>query len=73
MNYNKADNHAAELKSLLDSGLLTQEEYNEKMAKLQNGGKSNKEILAETKALLDDGLITEEEYNKKKEEILARM
>ena len=57
-----------ELKSLLDDGLISQEQYDDKSSKIDNS--SVKARLRELKSLLNDGLISQEQYDDKSSKIL---
>ena len=71
----KADDKAAKLKALLAEGIITQEEYNRKMAGLRGAPASPRKDLArkiaELKKLKSAGLLTEEEYRKKKDALIS--
>lgn len=61
------------LHELVNEGILSEEDYNYKKAKLLReamGDMSIKEQLREIKDLKSDGLITEDDYNEKKKELL---
>jgi len=57
-----------ELKSLLDDGLISQEQYDDKSSMIDSS--SVKAKLRELKSLLDDGLISQEQYDDKSSKIL---
>ncbi len=61
-------NKLNELKSLLEDGLISQQQYDDKSSKIDNY--SVKARLRELKSLLDDGLISQEQYDDKSSKIL---
>ncbi len=61
------------LRELVDDGVISEEDYNYKKAKMLREGMNDismKDQLREIKDLKTEGLITEEDYNEKKKEIL---
>jgi DNA-binding HxlR family transcriptional regulator len=63
------------LRELVDDGIIGEEDYDYKKAKLLREGMTDmslKDQLRELKDLEFEGLITEEEYNEKKKELLEQ-
>lgn len=61
------------LRELVDDGVISEEDYDYKKAKMLREGMSDmsiKEQLREIKDLMPEGLITEDDYNEKKKELL---
>ncbi|OHC12909.1 MAG: hypothetical protein A3K25_12190 [Planctomycetes bacterium RIFOXYB12_FULL_42_10] len=61
------------LRELVDDGVISEEDYDYKKAKMLREAMSDmsiKEQLREIKDLQSEGLITEDDYNEKKKELL---
>ncbi len=70
----------AKLKSMLDQGLITQEEYNAQKARILSGQsqvsgeeESVESQLAKLKQMLDSGAITKQEYEQLKKKLLGQL
>ncbi|HHT9121258.1 MAG TPA: SHOCT domain-containing protein [Candidatus Wunengus sp. YC63] len=69
----KIKNKLIILRELVDDGVISEEDYDYKKAKMLREGMSDmsiKEQLREIKDLQSEGLITEDDYNEKKKELL---
>ncbi len=69
----KIKNKLTVLRELVDDGVISEEDYNYKKAKMLREAMSDmsvKEQLREIKDLQSEGLITEDDYNEKKKELL---
>lgn len=69
----KIKNKLIILRELVNDGVISEEDYNYKKAKMLREAMSDmsiKEQLRETKDLKSEGLITEDDYNEKKKELL---
>ncbi|MEM3574084.1 MAG: SHOCT domain-containing protein, partial [Nitrososphaeria archaeon] len=64
------------LKTLMDSGVISKEDFEAQKNKLLHGVSSSystEEKLKNLKSLLDSGAITQEEYEKQKKAILENI
>ena len=69
----KIKNKLIILRELVDDGVISEEDYDYKKAKMLREAMSDmslKEQLREIKDLMSEGLITEDDYNEKKKELL---
>ncbi|HHT9115359.1 MAG: SHOCT domain-containing protein [Planctomycetes bacterium] len=72
-NESKIKNKLIILRELVDDGVISEEDYDYKKAKMFREAMSNmsiKEQLREIKDLMAEGIITEDDYNEKKKELL---
>ena len=72
---NNIKNKLIILREMVNDGIVSEEDYNYKKAKLLREGMENlstKEQLRTIKDLAVDGLITEDDYNEKKKELLDK-
>lgn len=73
---NKVKNKLAILREMVDEGIVSEEDYDYKKAKLLREAMidmSIKDQLREIKELKSEGLITEDDYNEKKKELLDQL
>ena len=72
---NNIKNKLIILREMINDGIISEEDYNYKKAKLLREGMDDmgiKEQLRTIKDLEMDGLITEDDYNEKKKELLDK-